>query len=112
MDKLSMTTLLNSIQAKFVLPAIKNRKQFLLNYLKSMTEENSKYLTFILQESNGNQSFINTSDDACYLTDEVKTICLFDLPESFLNFLSWVSSKFFKSKNLVLGSLILLILLI
>ena len=81
MGKLSMTTLLNSIQTKFVLPAIKNRKQFLLNYLKSMTEENSKYLTFILQESNGNQSFINTSDDACYLTDEVKTICLFDLPD-------------------------------
>jgi hypothetical protein len=81
MDKLSMTTLLNSIQTKFVLPAIEIRKKFLLNYLKSMTEENSRYLTFIVQESNGNQSLIDTSDDACYLTDTVKTIYLFELPD-------------------------------
>ena len=40
MGKLSMINLLNSIQSKFVLPAIKNRKEFLFNYLKNMTEEN------------------------------------------------------------------------
>ena len=81
MDKLSMTTLLNSIQAKFVLPAIKNRKQLLLKYVKSMTEETSRYLTFILQETNGDQCFINTLDNPCDSANVVKTLYLFELPD-------------------------------
>ena len=76
-----MINLLNSIQSKFVLPAIKNRKEFLFNYLKNMTEENSKYLTFILQETNGTQSIIHTLDDDSHLANEVKTIYLFGLPD-------------------------------
>lgn len=81
MDKLSMTTLLNSIQAKFVLPAIENRKQLLLKYVKNMNEETSTYLTFIIQEINGDQCFINTLDNKCDIANNVKVLNLFELPD-------------------------------
>ena len=80
MKELSMTNLLDSINAKFIRPAIAQRKQLLFNYLHSIGEENAAKAAIDFHYMKGVMHLNQSNVDWTY-EESLKKMYLHQLPD-------------------------------